>query len=172
MWMLDGNLSTATFKAKSLLGLKRVHGEMPISVGTITVTDIVAMIRVGAILDPAGITTGNQKRDAHLRNVSLDTVNYPQMSFRAQGVAPTNDGRWRVDGDLTIRGNTVPIKLEVRLLNLFDGSVQLTATGTLRRRQFGVIGKRRLVRDKVEIRITARLRRSSAEYPQAGGLAG
>jgi polyisoprenoid-binding protein YceI len=94
------------------------------------------------------------------------------MTFRAQGVAPTSDGSWRVDGDLTIRGATAPIKLDVRLLNLFDGSVQLTAIGNLRRRQFGLIGKRRLVRDKVEIRITARLRRSSAEYPQAGGLAG
>jgi polyisoprenoid-binding protein YceI len=127
---------------------------------------------VGAILNPAGITTGSDKRDAHLRRVTLDTPTHPQMTFRAQGVAPTNDGKWRVDGDLTIRGSTVPIKLDVRLLNLFDGSVQLTATGTLRRRQFGIIGKRRLVRDKVEIRITARLRRSSAEYPQAGGLAG
>jgi polyisoprenoid-binding protein YceI len=172
MWTLDSHLSTAAFKLKSFLGLKRVRGEMPISVGTITVTDMVAMIRVGAVLDARGITTGNDKRDAHLRQVSLDTANHPQMTFRAQGVAPTSDGSWRVDGDLTIRGATAPIKLDVRLLNLFDGSVQLTAIGNLRRRQFGLIGKRRLVRDKVEIRITARLRRSSAEYPQAGGLAG
>jgi polyisoprenoid-binding protein YceI len=134
-------------------------GEIPIAVGTIIVTDLIAMLSVAAVLDARGVSTGHTKRDRHLRDSVLDATNHPRLTFRAQGVAPNKGGGWRADGDLTVRGNSAPIKLDVRLIELFDESIELRATGTLRGTEFGVKTKRRMIRDKVELKVVARLRR-------------
>jgi polyisoprenoid-binding protein YceI len=81
------------------------------------------------------------------------------MTFRAQGVAPNKGGGWRADGDLTVRGNTCPIMLDLRLAKHRDGSIEVWATGTLRAIQFSVKTKRRILRDKVDVKVVARLRR-------------
>jgi polyisoprenoid-binding protein YceI len=156
IWALDTRLSTASFKARRLFGLMKVSGEIPIATGTVIVTDTIAMMSVAAVLDPTGINTGKAKRDKHLREVVLDVVNHPRLTFRAQGVVPTKGG-WRTDGDLTVRGRTAHVKLDIRLVELVN-SIELRATGSLRVGEFGVKTKRRLVRDKVDIKIVARLR--------------
>jgi polyisoprenoid-binding protein YceI len=56
----------------------------------------------------------------------LDTAHFPEIHFRSTSVEPAGDGRWTVSGDLTLHGQTHPVKLEVRAQNgRYQGSAQL-----------------------------------------------
>jgi polyisoprenoid-binding protein YceI len=63
----------------------------------------------------------------------LDTSQFPEIRFRSTAVELAGDGRWAVSGDLTLHGQTRPVKLEVRVQNgRYQGSAQL------KQRDFGI----------------------------------
>jgi polyisoprenoid-binding protein YceI len=92
----------------------------------------------------ASIDTGVADRDRHLRSADFfDVENYPTMTWRARKVERTGENRYRVAGDLTIRGVTREIPLEVAVLGTVKdpwGSERLglSASGSLRRSDFGL----------------------------------
>ena len=62
----------------------------------------------------ASIDTGNADRDAHLRsNDFFDMEKYPEVRFVSTAVEPVGGDHYRVTGDLTIKGVTKPVTLEV-----------------------------------------------------------
>ncbi len=63
----------------------------------------------------------------------LDTARFPEIHFRSTAVEPAGKGGWSVTGDLTLHGQTRPLKLEVRALS---GHYQGTAE--LRQKDFGI----------------------------------
>ena len=66
-----------------------------------------------ATLDAASIDTREEKRDAHLRSADFfDAENHPKLTFKSREVTKTADGFTAV-GDLTIRGISKPITLEI-----------------------------------------------------------
>jgi polyisoprenoid-binding protein YceI len=70
---------------------------------------------VVAHLDASSIETGMEARDAHLRSADFfDTDTYPEMTFRSTHITG-NDGNYKIDGDLTIRGETRPVTLEAEI---------------------------------------------------------
>jgi len=95
-------------------------------------------------VDVASIDTGNAQRDDHLRTSDFfDAPNHPQITFRSSRVEPRSESEFVVHGDLTIRGVTKPIALDVE----FHGTSKnplgktvagLTARSTINRRDFGV----------------------------------
>ena len=63
----------------------------------------------------ASIDTGNEMRDDDLRSERfLDTAGHPLMTFRSTSVTPDGD-KYKVAGDLTIRGVTKPVTLDVEV---------------------------------------------------------
>jgi polyisoprenoid-binding protein YceI len=65
-------------------------------------------------IDAASIETGVAERDAHLRSPDfLDVENFPELTFTSKRVERVADDRYRVVGDLTIRGTTREVPLEV-----------------------------------------------------------
>ena len=59
------------------------------------------------------IDTRNEQRNAHLRsNDFLDLDNYPEITFISTAVEPVGGDRYRVSGDLTIRGVTRPVSVD------------------------------------------------------------
>src|SRR5690606_2342812 len=59
------------------------------------------------------IDTRNADRDAHLRsNDFFDMENHPEITFRSTSVEPLGDDRFRVTGDLTLRGVTRPVSID------------------------------------------------------------
>jgi polyisoprenoid-binding protein YceI len=68
-------------------------------------------------IDAASIDTGVNDRDVHLRSADfLDVENHPRITFRSTRVegAYAKDGdRFRVTGELEIRGQAMPVTLEV-----------------------------------------------------------
>jgi polyisoprenoid-binding protein YceI len=64
------------------------------------------------------VDTRDPNRDGHLRsNDFFGTEEHPTIAFRSTGVRPgAGETRWLVDGDLTIRGVTRPVTVEVEFL--------------------------------------------------------
>jgi polyisoprenoid-binding protein YceI len=44
----------------------------------------------------------------------LDSGRFPEIVFRSTGTEPTGPGSWRVQGNLTLHGQTRPVEVEVR----------------------------------------------------------
>src|SRR6266700_2038982 len=62
----------------------------------------------------ASIRTHNETRDNDLRGANfLDVDNYPTITFKSTSVEPTSEDRFTLKGDLTIKGVTAPVALEV-----------------------------------------------------------
>jgi polyisoprenoid-binding protein YceI len=70
---------------------------------------------VVAHLDASSIETGMEARDTHLRSADFfDTDTYPEMTFRSTHITG-NDGDYKIDGDLRIRGETRPVTLQAEI---------------------------------------------------------
>jgi polyisoprenoid-binding protein YceI len=95
-------------------------------------------------IDVASIDTGNADRDTHLRtNDFFDVANHPKITFKSTRIELKDAGEYVVHGDITIRGVTQPIALEVEFhgtsKNPYGKTVAgLSARGTINRKDFGV----------------------------------
>jgi polyisoprenoid-binding protein YceI len=72
-------------------------------------------ILVDVTIQVASIDTRQEQRDAHLRSADFfDAVRFPTVTFRSRMVAGSYlDGEFRLVGDLTIRGVTREVILDV-----------------------------------------------------------
>ena len=69
---------------------------------------------VNVTINAASINTRVDQRDDHLRSADfLDTANYPTLTFVSQRVDVTGDNSGKLIGDLTIRGVTKEVVLDV-----------------------------------------------------------
>lgn len=85
---------------------------------------------VTATIDAASIDTDNERRDNHLRSADFFAADsYPTLTFRSTRVEPAGEGRLRVGGDLSIRGVTKPVVLNVVLEGATVGQGGLPITG-------------------------------------------
>ncbi len=50
----------------------------------------------------------------HMQEMTLETKKYPEIEFRSTRIEPIADGRWKVDGDLSLHGVTKPVTLTVK----------------------------------------------------------
>lgn len=107
---------------------------------------------VEATIDAAGIWSGDDARDAHLRDADfLDVAAYPDIVFRSTGVRCTGETDFQVTGDFVFHGVTRPVVLATRYLGrwpcpYWEGDRDLgptlrigfVATTTINRHDFGV----------------------------------
>jgi len=107
---------------------------------------------VEVVIDATTLWTGEPDRDAHLRsNDFLDVENHPRISFRSQQVKLIGGHDYIVTGDLTVRGVTRQVLLNVRYLGQWqtpwwEGGVDkgpktragFVATASINRHDFGV----------------------------------
>ena len=67
-------------------------------------------------IEAASVFSNHQARDNHLRSGDfLDAENHPMIRFVMTETEPASDTTGRVTGDLTIRGVTRPVTLDVEL---------------------------------------------------------
>jgi polyisoprenoid-binding protein YceI len=99
--------------------------------------------RVEVTIDAASIDTRNEQRDNHLRSPDfLDVERYPTITFVSKRIEPLGDNRFRVIGDLTLRGVTREVALEAEFLGVgkdpWGGErAGFTARTKLNRHDFG-----------------------------------
>jgi polyisoprenoid-binding protein YceI len=103
---------------------------------------------VTATIDAASIDTDNDRRDNHLRSPDFFAADsYPTLTFRSTGVEAVDEGRLRVAGDLSIRGVTKPVVLDVILGGTTVGGegrpiTGWTAEATINRKDYGLMWNR------------------------------
>jgi polyisoprenoid-binding protein YceI len=161
-WVVDLTATTAGFTVAELGGLITVRGTVPVTGAALDFDANGRLNSVTAELDPAGVQTGNAKRDKDLQGPTFFAAEqHPTWVFRG-GRAYPFEGGWMVNGALTVR-ETVDLALEVRPAAdrpTDDDHRVLTATAELDRRDAGlrkapgaVIGHR------IRIALTITLRR-------------
>ncbi|HVX97177.1 MAG TPA: YceI family protein [Polyangia bacterium] len=116
---IDTAHATAGFKVRHLM-LAHVRGHLGPVTGTVAIDERdITRSRVDVSVDARGLDSREPKRDEHLRSADfLDVANHPTVTFRSTRVeAPQGpDGDLRVTGDLTIRGVSRAVTLEVEAL--------------------------------------------------------
>ncbi|WP_433286637.1 YceI family protein [Pseudonocardia sp. CA-142604] len=123
----------------------RVRGTFRGLSGSLEIAEDLTKSSVQAQIDVTTLSTGVGARDDHLRSADyFDAANHPVATFASSGLVPDGD-RFLVAGDLTIRGTTRSVELEVRFSG--DGEDQtgafrmgFTASGRVSRSAFGVNG--------------------------------
>ncbi len=143
-WNLDPVHTHIGFSVKHMM-VTTVRGQFRTYSGTVRLDpkDFARSSFEGEI-DVASIDTGVADRDNHLRsNDFFDAPNHPKIKFKSSRIEPKGDGEFVVHGDITIRGVTKPIALDVEFhgtsKNPYGKTVAgLTASGTLNRKDFGV----------------------------------
>ena len=112
-WVLDPTHSEVQFKVKHLV-ISTVTGSFKSLDGSIeTENDDVTDAQVEFSLDVSSIDTNQPDRDAHLKSADFfDAEKYPRISFRSASFKKSGDD-YELTGDLTIKGVTRPVKLDV-----------------------------------------------------------
>ena len=113
-WQIDAAHSTVEFQAKHMM-FTTVKGRFNGVRGTIIdVADDPTQSSVEAEIDATTITTGDERRDAHLKSPDfLEIDQHPTITFKSKKIAQPGDGEWKVTGDLTIHGVTKEVVLNV-----------------------------------------------------------
>ena len=121
-WTIDASHSAVTFSARHMM-LSTVRGRFGSFQGDLEYDpDAPAAASVAASIDAASITTDWQQRDDHLRSADfLDVANHPELTFRSSRVEMAGDDSARIHGELTLRGTSRPVVLDVRRLAIVQG---------------------------------------------------
>jgi polyisoprenoid-binding protein YceI len=113
-WQIDPKHSSAQFAVTHLM-ISTVRGEFHQVNGTIVIDDAdISRSSVNVTIDASTVDTREPDRDKHLMSSDFfDVAKYPTMTFKSARVEPAAPGKLKVTGDLTIRGVTKQVVLEV-----------------------------------------------------------
>ncbi len=166
-WQIDPGHSSFQFKVRHMM-VSNVRGDFDkMTKGVISFDDQDgSSIKAEVIIEAASINTGHSKRDEHLRGPDFfDVTRYPTVTFVSKQVTRIDSDKLRATGELTIRGITREI-----ILDVFGPTPEvkdpggtyrrgLTATTKINRKDFGLAWNRVLdtggvvVGDEVEISV-------------------
>jgi len=115
-WEIDPNHSTVEFAVKHMM-FTTVRGRFKDVKGTINADEAnPSNSSVQVELGAASIDTGVVDRDGHLKSADfLDVENHPTITFRSkrvEGASAKEGDKFKVVGDLTIRGTTLEVTLD------------------------------------------------------------
>jgi len=112
-WIIDSDHTVAAFRVRHMM-VANVHGQFNKVSGTIHFDPAdIARSSVEVSIDASSIYTGIPKRDEHLRSEDfLDAGNHPYITFKSTRAESAGSNRFKVTGDLAIRGITQQVTLE------------------------------------------------------------
>jgi polyisoprenoid-binding protein YceI len=120
-WNFEPGHTAAEFRARHMMityvrgHFKDVHGSLKFDPESPRNSSVEVKI------DARNIWTGVKERDDHLRSVDfLDVEHYREITFKGNQVEIKGEHDYAVTGDLTIRGVTRPVCLDVRYLGEWE----------------------------------------------------
>ncbi len=155
-WTIDPSHSEVGFTVRHLMS--KVRGQFETFEGTLVTGSALGETTATATIDLNSVNTRDEQRDAHLRSADFfDVEKTGPMTFSSTSFDGTS-----AKGDLTIKGVTRPVELDVEFLGLdtdpWGGQrIGFEATTEISRKDFGVDfnipldGGKLLVGDKVSI---------------------
>jgi polyisoprenoid-binding protein YceI len=163
-WDFDLSHSSINFHVRHLM-VSKVHGRFTQWGGTLELDEAdLTKSRFEVSIDAASVDTREDKRDAHLRSADFfDVESFPKLTFKSTKIAKDGD-TYKVTGDITIRGVTRQIVLDVeggqQVKDPWGGTrTGFSATTRLNRKEFGLNWNAALeaggfvVGDKIDINI-------------------
>lgn len=174
---VDFHRTIVHFQVKSLFGA--YQGDFIEPTGTV----IIDPARPGhAAIDVSfpvsRLTTGDASTDQMLKGSSFfDMERYPTIRFTASDAPIGSIDRLRVEGQLTMHGQTRPITVTARFAGVDmpspatepganEPGLRFTGEASVKRSQFGMGFGRPFVANRVDLTIDATFRRSAAPVPQ------
>ena len=142
-YLLDAAHKRVGFVARHMM-VSKVRGEFADATATITVAEDPMQSSVTATIQATSINTAQADRDAHMRSPEfLDVENFPTLEFRSTGVKSWDGNEFVLTGELTIKGVTRPVELEVEFEGVgrspFGQDVfGFSATTEIDREEFGL----------------------------------
>jgi polyisoprenoid-binding protein YceI len=143
-WAIDPVHSDVSFVVRHL-GVSKVRGHFGAFEGTIVTAENPLESTVQAKIDTTSIDTRNGQRDAHVKGEDfLDVEKFPELTFTSTGVRAKAEG-FVVDGELSLRGVTKTVELDLEVNGFGDGFegakvAGFSASTEINRREFGVTG--------------------------------
>jgi polyisoprenoid-binding protein YceI len=113
-WTFDPYHTQVEFSAKHL-GMMTVRGHFAeVTANGDLDVEHPERSQVEASINTASIRTHNEQRDNDLRSSNfLEVEKYPTITFKSTKIEPAGTDRYTLTGDLTIKGNTRPVTLNV-----------------------------------------------------------
>jgi polyisoprenoid-binding protein YceI len=168
-WQLDPYHTQVEFSTKHL-GMMTVRGYFDEVSATADIDpDHPESSSVEVSISAASIRTNNGARDNDLRSSNfLDVEHYPVITFKSTSVEPAGSDQYKLTGDLTIKGVTRPVTLEMTKYGEFNDPgmmghrIAYGATGKINRKDFGltfnmILDGRLVVGEEIQINIEGEL---------------
>lgn len=145
-WSIDNIHSEIGFSVKHLM-ISNVKGAFKIFNATIvTESKDFTTAEIDLWIDTSSITTGDIKRDDHLRSADFfDVVNYKKITFNSSKIGKSESlGNFEMSGELTIKGITNHVTLNVQFGGIIidpwgNEKAGLTITGKIIRSEWGLV---------------------------------
>ena len=142
-WTIDPAHSSVGFTIRHLM-ISKVHGHFTRWSGSLVFDEAdPAASKVEVQIEVASVDTREPNRDGHLRTGDFfDVEHFPHMTFKSTRVEGSGSD-FKVTGDLTLRGVTKPVVLDVE----YGGQsthpqlgprIAFSARGVIHRKDFGV----------------------------------
>ena len=172
-WNVDSSHSAASFSVRHMM-VSTVRGQLGPITGTVEYDGKdVRSAKADVRIDVNGITTQNAKRDGHLRSDDFfDAANHPSITFKSKRVEAGSAGAFNLIGDLTIRGTTKEVALNVEgptppVKGMGGLRIGATATTKINRLEYGLkwnsmVEAGPVVSDEVSITIDLELTRPAS----------
>lgn len=143
-WAIDPMHSEIQFRVRHLV-ISNVTGSFQQFEGRIeTDQEDFSDASVWFSADIDSIFTGNEQRDGHLKSADFfDAGQYPKLSFESTSLRKVDDDAYILEGNLTLKATTRPVKLDV----VYGGSVKdmygntkagFEIKGKISRKEFGL----------------------------------
>jgi polyisoprenoid-binding protein YceI len=144
-YQLDHIHSSVGFSVKHMM-IAKVHGVFEKVSGKLVYDkNDLSKANAEATIEAASINTRESQRDNHLRSPDFfDVEKFPTLTFKSKTVTGSSDGDLKATGDLTIRGVTKQITLDVdgptdELKDPYGNlKIGLSASTTIKRKDFGL----------------------------------
>jgi polyisoprenoid-binding protein YceI len=144
-WDVDAGHSRVGFAVKHMM-VSTVHGTFAKYTGTVALDDAdITKSKAHLEIDASSITTGNDKRDEHLKSPDFfDAAHFPKLVFDSTKVDRYGADGLSLSGNLTIKNVTKPVVLTVSGLSseIKDpwGMTRrgATASAKISRKEFGL----------------------------------
>ncbi|HZA81620.1 MAG TPA: YceI family protein [Actinomycetes bacterium] len=115
-YAIDPSHASFEFVARHLMA--KTRGKFSGVSGVATIAERPEDSTLEVDIDTSTVDTGDATRDAHLRSGDFFGVeDHPTITFRSTGIRPgAGKTEWKVDGELTIRGVTRPVTVDLEFL--------------------------------------------------------
>ena len=162
-WNLDASHSEVGFTVRHA-GISKVRGNFDKVTAALEIGQNLSDSKLSAVIDAASFNSNEPNRDAHVKGADFfDVEQLPELTFTATNIEGSGE-TYKVTGDLTIKGITRPVTLDVEFNGVAVDPFGATRAGfsgstSISRKDFGLTWNAALetggvlVGDKVTINV-------------------